>query len=328
MGEIDYNRILRKARILVARLPWKKILAFCFCLILSIIFWFIQIYRQSFNTTYNIPIKYVSVPEFVVFQDSLPNKATVTIRDNGAGLFKNFFAHRHDTIVININNILKQSSNKTLQGAFLEQLIIEKLSPSAELLNYNPFRISFDYSSLEQKKIPILFDGQVTLSRGYLLNGEIRVTPDSVIAYGAKDALNSLHYAYTVNDTIQNYKSAEPLIYKIKEIHNIKFVPNKVQVTVPVDEYTQKNLQIPITCINAPSNIIVKFFPSTVKVSFLVGLSKYESITTDDFSIQFDYNDLRNLDASTVALRITSSPDFVQSLFLSTTEAEFIFEKE
>lgn len=312
----------------MVKLPWKKILAFSFCLILSAVFWFIQIYRQSFNATYDIPVKYTSVPQHVVFENSLPEKINVTIRDNGSSMFRNFFVHRKDTIEINIDDIIKHSASKRLQGASFEQLIREKLLPSSELLNYYPAQISFYYTALEQKKVPVIFDGQVFLERGYLLNGDISVTPDSIMAYGSKEALKSLHYAYTVSDTIENFKSSKPLTYNIKEVHNTKFVPEKVQVTVPVDEYTQKNLQILITCTNLPPDINIRFFPSSVKVSFLVGLSKYESITSNDFSIQFDYNDLKDIKGSIVPLRITSSPEHVQNLFLSTTEAEFIFEKE
>ena len=72
----------------------------------------------------------------------------------------------------------------------------------------------------------------------------------------------------------------------------------------------------------------MKFFPSRVNVSFLVGLSKYESIDVDDFLIQFDYEELKNLKKSLTPIRIVSSPDYVSNLSLSPTETDFIFEKK
>ena len=327
MSNIDYSKILRKARIVLVKTPWKKILAFSFCLFLSAIFWFIQIYRQNFNATYSLPVKYIAIPENVVFETKLPDRINITIKDNGYALFKNFFTHRHDSIVVNVADIIKYSSSKTLQGAAFEQVIKEKLLPSSELVNYDPTRVSFYYTPLDEKKIPVIFDGQIFLQAGYLLNGDIQVSPDSVIVYGAKDVLNSMDYAYTVSDTINNLKSNDPINYRIKSVYNAKFVPDHVQIVVPIDKYTQKDVSVSISCINLPSDIKIKFFPSSAKISFLVGISKYESITDQNFSIQFDYEELKDIKETSIPLRITSSPDHIQNLVMTPSEVEFIFEK-
>lgn len=326
MSTNDNNKIVEKVRIILAGMPWNRILTFSFCLILSAIFWFILVYRESFNSTYNFPVQYSNIPENIIFVQPLPESINVTIRDNGYALFKYFFTKRNDSLHINLNEFMK-SSGKVIQGAAFEDIIRRELLPTSELVSYSPGVISLRHTQLAEKNIPVIFDGQIFLESGYLLNGEIRVEPDIIKVYGSEDILTSLIYAYTVSDTVYNFKSQEPLVYRIKTVENIRFVPNEVKVYVPIDEYTQKDMDIPITCINLPPDLNIKFFPSSVKVSFQVGLSKYSSITSDNFLIQFDYNELKNIRESFVPIRITSYPDHIQNLMLSTTEAEFIFEK-
>lgn len=326
MSTTDNNKILKKVRIILAEMPWNKILTFSFCLILSAIFWFILVYRESFNSTYNIPIQYSNIPENIIFEQKLPESINVTIRDNGYALFKYFFTKQNDSLHIDLGNLLK-SSSKTIQGAVLEDIIRKELLPSSELMSYSPGVIPLRYTPLAEKNIPVIFDGQIFLASGYLLNGDISIEPDTIKVYGAEDVLKSLIYAYTVSDTINNFKSQDVLTYRIKSVDNLRFVPDEVKVYVPIDEYTQKDMDVAITCINLPPDLSVKFFPSSVKVSFQVGLTKYSSITSSQFSIQFDYNELKSIRESHVPIRISSYPDHIQNLTLSNTEVEFIFEK-
>jgi len=278
--------------------------------------------------TYHIPIKYTSVPDSVVFNAALPQDIDITIKDNGYGLFRYYFTKSKDTLKIDVSEVIRTSSNKVLSSTSLQQQVKNLMLPTSAVVNYNPSYITFQYTALQQKKMPVVFDGQINISQGYLLNGDIRVQPDSVTAHGSETILKTLNYAYTTNDTIHDFNSNAPLVYDIKGIENIKFTPEKVNILVPIDKYTQKNITIPITCTNLPENLDVKFFPSTVKISFLVGLSNYQKISEKDFSVQLDYNDLKNLRELLVPLRITSSPDHAQNLAMTPSEVEFIFEQK
>ncbi|NDW18905.1 YbbR-like domain-containing protein [Dysgonomonas sp. 216] len=322
-----YHNISEKVRKILVNTPWRKVLTFSFFVLLSSILWFFQIYRQNFTASYDLPIRYISIPDSVIFNTPLPESINITIKDNGYGLFNSYFTKRKDSLTIDISEVFATTSNKVLSSTSLQQAVKNKLQNTATLVNYDPSFITFQYTALKQKKLPVIFNGQVFISSGYLLDGDISILPDTVLAYGPETILNGMNYVYTVNDTIHEYNSESPLKYAIKNIENVKFIPDVVDVYVPIDKYTQKNLQIEIVCINLPEKLEVKFFPSSVKVSFLVGLSQYQQITEKDFVIQLDYNDLKNTRESHVPLRIISMPDHIQSVSMSPADVEFIFEQ-
>lgn len=319
---------LRKVRIFLIRIPRRKILTFSFFLLLATIFWVMQIYRQSFEVTTVIPIKYVQLSEDIILRYQLPTHLSVKLRDDGSSLFKYYLTKRNDSLVIDIDKLIKDPNNQILQGSFLEQMIRQNLFNSSTLINYSPIRISLAYDSLQSKKVPVIFDGQVYLASGYLLSGGINVVPDSVMIYTTDKMINKISYAYTVADTVYDFKSDKPLLFKLVSGNNYKFSPSEVLVEVPIEEFTQKELNIPITCLNIPDNLGVKFFPSTAKISFFVGLSKYKSIVESDFEIQFDYNNLKEEEQSTVPIRLTLTPDYIRNLRIEPSEVEFILEQK
>nr|WP_297161906.1 YbbR-like domain-containing protein [uncultured Dysgonomonas sp.] len=284
-----------------------------------------QIYNQYFETSINIPIKYVSVPDSIIFQDSLPSQINLRIKDNGFSMFKYYFKKR-DTLRLDVSAIINSSSSKVLQGSTFDMYVRKALPVSTQILNYDPVRISFNYAILEYKKVPLIFDGQINLSPGYFLNSDIRIIPDSVMAYAAKPDLDKLMFAYTVNDTISGLNSDKRIPFKLASVKGIRFVPDIVNIDVPVEAYTQKNVEVPVECLNLPENLNVKFFPSRVKLSFFVGVSEVDSIKIKDFSVAIDYDGIKDSKQVSVPVRITSSPSYVRNLTISPPNVEFIFE--
>jgi len=235
---------------------------------------------------------------------------------------------KDDTVFLDVSPVIDNNNNssKVLQGALLEAYLRKLLPQTATIINYDPVRISFNYNTLQSRKIPIIFDGQLNISPGYFLNGDIRLVPDSVTAYGSLSDLSKLNYVYTSTDTINRLESNRKIIYKLQEINRIKLVPEQIAVYVPVEAYTQKKIEVPIEGFNLPQNLTVKFFPSKVNLSFFVGVSLADSINTNDFSVGVDYESIKDSKSASVPVRITESPSYARNLTIDPPNVEFIFE--
>lgn len=319
------QEIWQKVRIILKRISWRKILTFSFFVLIATILWFMQIYNKSFETTINLPIKYTNIPDSIVFQDTLPPTITLRIKDDGYSIFANYIGKR-DTLYLDIESFIKTGSGKVLQGNTFESFIRKSLPITTQLINYEPTRISFSYSALESKKIPVVFDGQLNLSPGFFLKNDIKITPDSVTAYGSKANLNKIMYAYTINDTINGLKNNTKINFKLANRDRIKLSPNNVSINVSVEAYVQKTVEVPVECVNLPNNLITKFFPSKVKLSFFVGVSEADSIKLKDFSVGVDYMGLQESKEASVPVRAITYPEFVKNITISPPNVQYIFE--
>jgi len=307
-------------------IPWKKILTFSFFVVIAAILWFMQVYNQTFETNIEIPVKYVSVPDSVVFNDSLPEHFNVRVRDFGYAMFKYGLTDR-DTIFLDLSSVIQNGGTSVvLQGTTLEAYINRSLPQSATVVRYDPVRISFGYSLLRSRKVPVVFDGQVNLSPGYFLNGDIRVSPDSVMVYGSLADLTKLTYIYTNSDTLNGLETNRKVTYSLIKQDNIRLKPNKVNVYIPVEAYQQMRINVPVECFNLPDDLNIKFFPSNVTMSFFIGVSMTDSINAEDFEVGVDYHGLKDSRQASVPVRVTSSPSFVRNITLDPPNVEYIFE--
>lgn len=319
------QKISKKVRLFSKRIAWKNILTFLFFLSLAIIFWFMLIYRQSYEVRVSMPIKYTEIPQNIVLKKELPTKISLSLRDDGASLFRYYFTKRNDSIEINFEKSFKK---KVLDDSQLEELIRSKLFRNTTILGFYPSQISLEYDTLKRKKVPVIFDGQVYLAPGYMLRENIRVIPDSVEVFASSEILKKTSYVYTIPDTIENYNSTVPLNFNLIEIQGARIKPNQVLVEIPIEEFTQKELQIPITCLNVSDDLDLKIFPSFAKVSFFVSLSQYKSITEKDFEVQLDFNVLKNLTGSLAPIRLISTPDHIRNIKMEPANVEFILEQK
>lgn len=283
------------------------------------------IYRQSFEVRVSLPIKYTEIPANIVLKRELPERISLSLRDDGASLFRYYFSKRNDSIEINFEKYFKK---KTLDNAQLEELIRTNLFRTTSILAFYPSQISLEYDTLKRKKVPVVFDGQVYLAPGYMLRENIRVIPDSVEVFASNEILKTISFAYTIPDTIENFNSLAPLNFNLTEIYGARFKPQQVLVEIPIEEFTQKELLVPITCLNMSDDLDVKIFPSTVKVSFFVSLSKYKSITEKDFEVQLDFHVLKDLTSSMAPVRLTSTPDHIRNIKIEPSSVEFILEQK
>ncbi len=315
-----------KVRIFWFHVEWHKILTFCFFLLLSATFWFILVLRQTFEATIEVPVKYTNIPDSVLFKNDLPSIINVGVSDKGLTLFRSFLLNKNDTIEINVRNYIL-TENTLLKDDQLAQLIKNKFEKSTTLLRYNPSRISLEYSLLKSKKVPVIFDGEVTTIPNFLLSGDIEVEPDSVIAYSSEEILNNLNVAFTTSNKFEDLEKNSVFKLHIRQQNKVRFRPEFVHVAIPVAEFAQKQVTVPITCLNQPFGTEVVFFPSSVSVSFAVALQDFNDISANDFSINLDYIELEQATNGIVKLRLTESPNYIQNISIRPASVEFILEK-
>lgn len=323
----DSGKLIEKLRFFFKNISWKKNLTFLFFLLLAVIFWGMQVYTQRIEIKLVIPIKYTNVANNILFETELPENIEINVKDYGSSILK--YAAKNDSIEIDMGAIIKeQTTQKILHGQSYEQLIRTGILPSSELVAYSPSYISYAYSRVSVRKLPVLFDGVTHLPPGFQLDGDITIYPDSVIAYGSSAALDTLTFAYTDKDTLLNIQESQKIALSLKANRGVKFKPNKIEIDVPVDKFIIKEVNVPIECINLPKDLAIKFFPSEIAISFFVGLKRYNLIESNNFKIIVDYKDIKDIGNKSIPIRIIESPDFVRIKGLEPSEVEFILEQE
>lgn len=315
-----------KMKAYFSNVNWENTLLFLWFLIVAFVFWMMLFFQSDTEASYKIPLKYSNIPDDVVFDHPLPSDIEIRVSDKGSEIFRYAFLLR-DSIDIDIEKYRSERISN-LQGTELVQLIRQQLFRSSTLSAYYPASISLSTSKLQQKSVEVVFDGEITTGRSNLVADLPTLEPKKVMAYGSDAQLQEIENAVTEYSQFNNLKATSLLKVKIKPVPGVKFVPDEVEIYIPILEYTEQKFEIPITVKNAPSGIDVKFFPSHTNVTFSVTLDDYKKISQDDFSIELNYDKFHNNENGRVDLELTESPESVRNAKLSPSSVEFLLEKK
>ncbi len=310
-----------------AKIDWGKVIPFFLFLILAFIFWLLIFFQNKAEGNFRIPLKYINVPKDEVFVNSMPQHIDVRVRDLGSGLFNYYFFKRKDSLVIDVEKTQRENNEK-LQINQLTPLLRTKLSANAELVGYTPAIISLETAKLQNKTVPVVFDGEMRTSAGHLVIDSVSIIPNEVKVYGTDEQLKDISELVTEYTVFENLKATSQLKAKLKAIEGVSIEPNEVEVYIPIYEFTERQFEIPITVTNEPEDLDVKFFPSRVRITFAVTLDDYRTIAPEDFEIKLNYNDLKNISGEQVELTLSKSPPSIKNPHISPAVVEFLFERK
>lgn len=111
------------------------------------------------------------------------------------------------------------------------------------------------------------------------------------------------------------------------KMKNVSIFPASVEVKIPVDEFTEKVLEIPLKVINNREYYSVKLYPRKVKVTFLVALSKYNQVNEEFIEAVVDLNEWKELQHHRLRVKIVRFPDFCKLVEIKPGKIDFIIEK-
>ena len=292
---------------------------------MALIFWLMLFFqKENVDGTYRIPLKYINIPEDVVFDNALPQFIEVSVADRGSEIFM-LDITKKDSLEIDVSEFI-ESGNSVLQGDQYRQLVRSQLAPSTTIRGYYPMNISLATSRLESKELLVAFDGEITTSRANLVADSATFIPETVIAYGSRQSLDQLEHAVTEYTVFKNLKATSQLPITINPVEGVRFSPNQVDIFIPIEEFTERTFDIPITATHLPDNLDVKFFPSRATVTFSVTLEEYRKIVPEDFEIALDYRQFHDNEEGRVSLELSQSPSTVVNPRVSPASVEFLFE--
>jgi hypothetical protein len=116
----------------------------------------------------------------------------------------------------------------------------------------------------------------------------------------AKKSRQSLNHTYAIATapSLNNLMKKLPSEIRVKRIllDTLYFETQKLSekmlnvVFIPVDQMTEKELEIVIEQQNVPDSIKLLLFPKTVKARVQVPVSRYNELNEEDFKFIVDYN--------------------------------------
>ncbi len=303
----------------------KRINVFFLFLIMSFTVLILLKLSKTYVNTITFEINKVHVPETHIIFDDQHKTLRVGLKMQGFSFLKYYLGKPKIDIDFS-NNMTKTDSvyiwNKN--SAYLD--IISQFDKSVEVVNINPDTLNFKYDVNAVKMVPIKLQTNIDYAIGYDLLDAFKLIPDSIKIIGPNVLISDIQFIETDTLKLQDVNAdiVSTVFLKLpKEQNGIEFSSKQTEIVGTVTKFTEGKLKIPVSVINVPENINLKYYPKKISVSYYTSLSNYKSITASDFEIICDYSEVSKNQTFLIP-RLTKQPKLLRHVKINHDQIEYI----
>ena len=292
--------------------------------LLALLFSLLTKLSKDYTRTISFNVDMLNVPEEqIILKDSL-HKINVTLTTYGFNLLKYYFVD--PTLQVDFAK-LKRKSNYYLWTKNNEfQNIANQFNASTKINGISPDTIKFNYDTYFVKSVPIILNKDVTFASGFDIDGSYQLQPDSIKVIGAKSVIDTISNIETMTFSLKDVNSDinSSIQLKIsKGNSDIKYSEDKVTIKGIIKKFTEGSFLVPVSVINLPENVNIKYFPKEIEVIFYTSLDYYKTISENNFRIECDFSQVTDENSKLIP-KIKKQPDSVRNVRLGTKSIEFI----
>lgn len=310
----------------------RDLLVFLLFLVLATGLWFINALRKEYTTNISYPVKYGEFPDDYILLGKPQNKIQIQIRSLGFSILPYHMGKFLEPHLLKVSSF-RRIRTENRYGAYLPTREILKnftgtFPKDIELVSISPDTLFIYFEKKERKKIPVKFNSQLKFKPQYYQSGKIKLKPDSVEVSGPSSLIDSIAFVETEFKIYEALSDSLVRNMSLERTSNLEFNPSRVVVSIPIEPFTEKNLNIPIVHLNVPDTLTLKTFPDDINLTFTVAASRFNTVRAQDFSVAVDYS------SSTapglpdrLKVRLLSQPEGIKNVSYSPLFVECLFKR-
>ncbi|MBS00813.1 MAG: hypothetical protein CMG37_05285 [Candidatus Marinimicrobia bacterium] len=265
---------------------------------LAIFLWLFVVSNNNYSTIINIPIEVRNLNERKkAYKKEIPQIAKVRFKGKGRSIIKSLILKdfvKDFKLVIDLDRI-SEEYNFFLNDYY--NRYPQKVSiPSTFELQYveviYPDSIHISLDEYMVKNVPVKSNIVINPSPGYIKIGKPILDSGLVTIAGAKNAVQSIEYIYTTNDTFNNIDMPINAQVSLETINNtlIEYSFLKLSYFQDIQPISERIISgVPVTIKNNLKGLVVRKNPSTVSLTIVGGLDYISDIQPTDISVTIDF---------------------------------------
>ncbi|WP_029288159.1 CdaR family protein [Pedobacter sp. R20-19] len=304
----------------------RRVFTLLACLFLAIAAWLFMALNNKYIYTAKTVLVFKNTPTKRAFYPLQSD--TVDLQVEGTGWQLIFSRLRISPPSISVS--LSQLNTKDFI-TFSDQLynVNRQLESTQKVISVKPDTLYFDFTKRTVKKVSIQLVSKLDFINQYGISSDIILNPQYVKVAGPAEELSKITIWPT--DTLKLSKIQGSTTVRIGLQHspqkNVSIYPSSVEVKLPVDEFTEKTIEVPLKIINNKNYNSIKLYPKKIKVTFLVALGNYSQVNDNFITATVDVNEWQDLAHKQFTVKITEFPDYCKLININPSKVDFVVEK-
>jgi YbbR domain-containing protein len=301
----------------------RRLSAFFTCLVLAAIAWVFTTLSNNYNFTVKEVLTYKNAPQKRAFRSLQPDTVNTTMRGTGWQMLFSKMNNEDRNITVDLHTL--ENKDYVVLSSQLKD-INDKKEFDEQIIGFSPDTLYFDFSNRAVKRVPVQLVSAIKYQHQFAQSNDISIKPAYVTITGPGSLVDNIKSWSTdslVLDSVSETVRGRIDMQSPKE-GNISVYPKSVQVVLPVDEFTEKTISVPVKLTNNRNYYNVKVFPQKVKITFTTSLNHYAEMDEDFFEAAADLSLWRDRGYSTLPVKLTRLPSYCKIVKIEPQNIDFI----
>jgi len=256
-----------------------------YMLLLAVLLWAFVVTNQVYETVLDVPVDVIAMKTSKVLVSDVPG--TIPVRFSGIGrdlLILRYLQPARIELDIHTINYFYDYPIRAELISIPSGLVAEPIA----IVGQDTVNIRLE--DVLERLLPVIPKVTALPALGYMVEGKVRATPDSVTVFGPQSAVRRLRSVATDTVTFSNLERTTQESVPLSNLGpNIRITPATVRVTMPIDKIAERLLhRIPIEARGIPLGREVLMEPSTVDVILGGSASRLATMTADSVTAYLD----------------------------------------
>lgn len=333
MRQFRVKKIFLYLKRKVKNLSYQKIFVFLVCLALSSFLWLLNSLEKHYTSRISVPVNYVDFPRDKQLSGPLPQQFDLMVDAYGYTLLSYKLRLAFSPVLINVSELVDNSLSigngyrYTIYTVNHKEEIEKQISSEIKILSIKPDSLVFNFSKIISKRVRVKPNLQINLENQFSLKDEPSTTPESILASGPSNVLDTLKFVSTSYHEYNKLSRSIEEKINLQPILGLKFETLQVNLAVPVEQNTEVTFEVPIQVLNKPADVTLKTFPGKVKVTCRIGLSKYKKLDYNNFRAFINFDKITTKETR-LPVSFENHANVVLSVNYAPKEVEYILERE
>jgi YbbR domain-containing protein len=300
--------------------------AFITCLVLALCAWIVVTLSTTYNYNVREILAFKNAPLKRAFHSLQSDTVSVTVKGSGWQMLLSKINEQNHIIKVDLSKL--DSEAYVVLSAQLAEINSEKALDN-QITAITPDTLYFDFTNRSVRRVPVQLVKSVKYQQQYTQSGDVIIKPAYVTISGPSNRIDKIKYWRTDSLSLKNIGEnvSTQINLEASAEGNISIYPKTVQVNIPVDEFTEKTLELPVKLVGNVDFFNVKVFPQKVKVTITTSLNRYTELDEDLFEAQADLNLWRVYGYNTLPVKVTRLPAYCKIVNVEPRNIDFIVKK-
>ncbi len=307
----------------------RKLKVFFLFLTSAVLAWFLSNLSDSYESRTVFALNYRNLPDSLILGNNAKKSLEGKVRTSGFRLmYYNFFSKQ---LNVDLSQVLCQDGKYIIEKDALKKQVDKQLSQNVTLLDFDGEQWEVDLYQVAQKKIFINPNIELNFQPNHILEGKLKIVPDSITVKGPEGEISNLVEVKTEPIILENLSSNFSYDTKLrfpKGLDNTVFAENRARISGDVVKFSEKIFDVEVKALNAPEGYNVKMFPNKVSLVCKASLDQLKRMDSNSFEVTADYQQQGGASNNSLLLQVTKKPNAAYVVSLQQRTVNFVLEKK